>query len=123
MTTLQKFKKLLQIAIEHGWDAPNIGMFNWLKHNGNDSNFQVEKLHLLCDIHNSRGPFAVPINDIVLDWDDTSISFLSALCNALKVKIEVVHEKMPFFTRQEWVNKPNTERLDFLFTEFSLLLN
>lgn len=116
MTDKDKLKKLLQIAIDNGYKAHEDISKVWINR-GSDKLFMLQELLIF---HYPNRSYSV--NDIVLNWG-SDISFLDALFTAAKIKTPVVREKAAYFFRQEWVDKPTDKRLDFLFIEFSHLLN
>lgn len=127
MTNEEKLKKLLQIATDNGYKSYYPISDCWLI-DGRDKLFTIEGLTISCDVTGEPNCLELSINDIVLDWSNDSICFLDALCEAflekvLKKEIQPEYSKKRLDIAVKWISKPTNERLDFLFNEFSNLLN
>ena len=127
MTDKDKLKKLLQIAASNGYKPDYYISEYWLKNN-HDNSFTIERTIISCDVNDEPNPIEISINDIVLDYESVgSISFIGALLKALKEKKkELVVFKdgsTEYHLRVDWISKPSSLRLSYLFTAFDLLLN
>ena len=113
MTNEINLLKLLKIAVENGCKIENECMLNFYKLNSN----------LLCfyrDANSNTEYFS--LNDLISNWEKNEISFIDALSKASKDFDITSCAKFPMSVRQQWIFKPTSQRLDWLFETFSHLL-
>jgi len=131
MTNEQKLIKLLQIAVENGWNL--FGLFD-------EESFEIDidemDLVILWEDYTKR----IAINDLVLDWEEGRICFIDALCkkNSIITNTNIVIinsepgvdlystyfpvKNIAQYYQFEWVSLPTSKRLEYLFTIFKHLL-
>lgn len=113
MTNEQKLAKLLQIAVENGF----VDTFSDLTIGGKSIKI------VNCTVENGwtgDDKESYSLNDLILNWEEGQISFIKALIKASKIE-DVVSTSSQFY-RTIWIQKPTSQRLDYLFTTFQHLL-
>ena len=119
MSNEQKLTKLLQIAVENGWEN-DLYQNHIMKH---DLTLYPDILQLQHSEEDFE--FLTSLNDLVLDWEEGQLSFIKALFKKVISDVEemdiLVYSYTVYF-RNQWVNLPTSQRLEYLFTTFKYLL-
>lgn len=136
MTQEEKLLKLLQVAVENGWQ-PTCRLQEYIIYQ--EESFEIKSDGCVSDyqIHEEHKSFS--LNDLVINWEEGKISFLQALCLDKKCHITTLPYKVyrgvstegiicsrqldyvPYI-RKGWILRPTSKRLEFLFEVFSQLL-
>lgn len=132
MTKEEKFKKLLDIAVNNGFDIEGLPhlLKCCLEYSFKLTEFnQIESLPLSC---------SSSLNDLIIDFEDDKISFIDALCDNKTIKtnpnnlivdntgtlqIYVPAKNHAQLVQFQWIMEPTSKRLDWLFETFKHLLN
>ena len=115
MTNEEKLSKLIQIAVENGYE--DCKRINWCLANY----ATIEDLTIVLRIGYQKEQ--ISLNDLVLDFEKDEMSFIEALYgkkDILRNDVATATESQMF--RCNWVLKPTSKRLDFLFETFKHLL-
>lgn len=114
MTKEQKLTKLLQIAVENGWKNPI--------ESDNIRRIEIFPNTLILETFWKYDSLVLEhsLNDLVLNWEEGQISFIKALIKTSN--IEDLSSTSPQFYQTIWVQKPTSQRLEYLFTTFKHLL-
>jgi hypothetical protein len=105
MTNQEKLLILIEAATRHGWDGKQK--------------------------HNFNGTPMIKINDLILDFEEKQVSFITALCKvSIEIRVHVPADKFLLSMgyskveaiRLEWSLLPTSKRLEFLLETFKHLL-
>lgn len=126
MTNEQKLTKLLQIAVENGWQNP-IDEKYLRRIEVNTSNLILEVFYKYDNLIEY-----LSINDLILNWEESQISFINAIEEGFYkyhtehsdavLMVEYPYKSFSQQFRTQWVNLPTSQRLEYLFTTFKHLL-
>lgn len=128
MTQEKKLLKLLQVAVENGWDIKQINGCKWLTDWDN---------MLLWNGYTHEDVKYYSLNDLVTNFEKGEISFIEALCKSVKTnKLIFQNTNLPdgsgmFSTGYKayvshyirgWVLLPTCKRFDWLLETFNHLI-
>jgi hypothetical protein len=121
MTNEEKLKRLLEVAVENGWEDKK-DLLN---------NFEsiVDNIYLYIDDIDFVGTLH-SLNDLVCNWEEGEISFIDAISYGMTYDMD---DNDPFdrsepkpipsyWFREMWCNIPTSQRLNWLFDTFKHLL-
>ena len=126
MKEVEIFLKLLQVAIDNGFDITNLPThFELWINDSNSAHLKVNGNKNIQIVDNTilvLGSITYAIDKLVLDWEEGEISFIDALAIASK-NFEITScAKYPMSVRQQWTLQPTSKRLNWLFETFKHLL-
>jgi hypothetical protein len=122
MTNEEKLKRLLQVAVENGWEN-HIDLDPCFLNLSNISQLKII-------VWSNYGDINYSLNDLITNWEEGEISFIDSLCRAVSLtninaimiletlNVKIAAERM----RSKWCNIPTSQRLDWLFGTFKHLL-
>jgi hypothetical protein len=114
MTNEEKLLKLLQVAVENGWEDKK-DLLN---------NFEsiVDNIYLYVDDIDFVGTLH-SLNDLITNWEESEISFIESLCKNQTWKyLNWKEQRKLWDTFEDGEPRPTSERLDWLFDTFKHLL-
>ena len=127
MTHEAKLLKLLQIAVDNGWEREHYSSFKFDEVNCTLSNYHNYHFEDAVELG-----YSVSLNDLVTDFYESEVSFIEALCKHTQLDIrnfhftnEIIKENkyaIHSIVKMEWVLQPTSKRLEWLFETFNHLL-
>lgn len=115
MTNEEKLTKLLQIAVDNGWEDK----FSWYQDHTvkiDNDGITVNNGCVLDDY------VSYSLNDLILNWEKDKTSFTDALAKASKDFDTTSCAKFSMSVMQSWILQRTSQRLDWLFKTFEHLL-
>ena len=131
MNNEEKLLKLLQIAVENGWEDNN-DLTDIIKNN----NGEIYPANYIFYQNNDDHLYS--LNDLVTNFENDKISFIGALCDNKTIKtntnnlivdetgtlqVYVPVKNHAQLVQLQWVMQPTSERLEWLLETFKHLLN
>jgi len=126
MKNEQKLNKLLQIAVENGWQ--NLIDEKYLRR------IEVKESNLILEVFYKYDNLIeyLSINDLILNWEESQISFIDAIEEGFYkyhtehsdavLMVEYPYKSFSQQFRTQWVNLPTSQRLEYLLRIFKHLL-
>lgn len=137
MTNEEKLKRLLEVAIENGWeDTENISIVFNSSHFIRSCEINTRSCLVVYEFAGHTGfsgIHQVSINDLVTNFEKSKTSFIEALCEANLQAF--ANYSFPLFPVPKlnskdvttnlmmyWISRPTSQRLEWLFDTFAHLL-
>ena len=151
-TNEEKLKRLLEVAVENGWDIPidiytpsESFKYDTLKIIEIKWNYFVQYFSVYIETRHPDDAgrifrnYVININDLVTNWEKGEISFIEALCKdeksnwglsnfELSLKEVILYAQETYYydlsesIRQQWTLQRTSQRLNWLFETFKHLL-
>jgi hypothetical protein len=127
MSSEEKLKELLLIALKNGWTPDNTVIEV-------DEVFIYKDRKIVCfasyGTEESIVSLKISLDTLVSGWEEQEISFIDAIAFGMKYDIDETDpfdrtepRQIPsYWFRNMWVNQPTSQRLDWLFDTFKHLL-
>ena len=114
------FLKLVQAAQKGGWED-NDRLERVFKIYLDWEDYKYYDAFTLSYIYDETYERQYSINDLIINQENDRTSFIDGLINASDIK-DIISTHSNYY-RTIWIEKPTSQRLDWLFNEFKHLIN